>query len=361
METIDSGVNNHVPINNNFGLLAWSEVYGYDAATSGGATWGYNGGRWGGTLILDGTLTLTLAGSPTPTNYIVVNRSTGAISVSTNSTNWDATSSYARVYKVPTNASGPIAASIEDHRAGPYGVIGGVAGPAAGTLGLPFTSDTDSTADSDPGAGLFKWNHAIQSSASILYFDKRTSDGVLLSTLYNSFGASGFILIVQGDDATKWQFWKWTAVPTEGSVSPNDDGYRKFTCALQAYGGAIADAKACYVLFIPHQASVVLRTASETSNATPAPNADTTDVHIITALAVAAAFTNPSGTPISEQAMMLRIKDNGTARALTWGSKYRAFGAALPSITTLSKTMRIGMVYNSTDDKWDCMPYQNEQ
>jgi len=102
------------------------------------------------------------------------------------------------------------------------------------------------------------------------------------------------------------------------------------------------------------------RVVTEASNATPTPNADTTDEHTITAQAAAAAFAAPSGTPTEGQPMIIRIKDNGTARALTWDGIYRAIGVTLPTTTVLSKTMYIGMVYNNTDTKWDVLGVAQE-
>jgi len=52
---------------------------------------------------------------------------------------------------------------------------------------------------------------------------------------------------------------------------------------------------------------------------------------------------------------MIRIKDNGTARAITYGTDYRAIGITLPTTTVLSKTTYIGLIYNSTDTKWDAI------
>lgn len=109
--------------------------------------------------------------------------------------------------------------------------------------GLTFTSDTGSTADSDPGAGLFKWNHATQASATYLYFDDQTADGINLDTFYGSLGTSGFIYLQQSDDSTKWQLWKWTAAPTDGT------GYWKFQVTLQGSGGSITDAKTVFCDF----------------------------------------------------------------------------------------------------------------
>jgi hypothetical protein len=52
---------------------------------------------------------------------------------------------------------------------------------------------------------------------------------------------------------------------------------------------------------------------------------------------------------------MIRIKDNATARAITWDTNYRAVGVTLPTTTTLSKTTYVGLIYNSTDTKWDAI------
>lgn len=115
-------------VNENFDALP-NVVYAYDYQTSTGLTWGYFGGRWGGNAVADGTLSLTNAA----TNYVVANRSTGAVSVSTSNTNWNDTTNYARVYKLTT--AGSAVTATEDHRAGLYGVHGiAVAPGAVGTV-----------------------------------------------------------------------------------------------------------------------------------------------------------------------------------------------------------------------------------
>lgn len=102
------------------------------------------------------------------------------------------------------------------------------------------------------------------------------------------------------------------------------------------------------------------RVTSTASSATPTPNADTTDVYQVTALAEAATFGAPTGTPTAGQGLIIRIKDNGTARALSWNAIYRPVGVALPSTTVLSKTLYIGMIYNVTDTKWDVIAVAQE-
>ena len=119
LQNINASASPEVQINENFGALDWAAVYAYNAVTSSGLSWGYLGGRWGGFAITANVLTLTDA----DTNYIVVLKSSGAISVSTANTNWNDTTNYVRVYKV-TTASGGVTGNPEDHRAGPNGVFG---------------------------------------------------------------------------------------------------------------------------------------------------------------------------------------------------------------------------------------------
>lgn len=98
---------------------------------------------------------------------------------------------------------------------------------------------------------------------------------------------------------------------------------------------------------------ITKRVTSEASNATPTPNADTDDGYQLTALAAAAAFAAPTGTPTNQQPLLIRIKDNGTARALSWNAAYRAVGITLPTTTVISKTLYVGFFYNSADSVWD--------
>ena len=118
LQEIDAAASPEVQMNENFETLDHQAVYGKRQPVTTGLTWGYYGGRWGGVAVTAGTLTLTNAA----TNYIVVLKSTGAISVSTASTNWDDTVLYSRVYKLTT--AGSVVTATEDHRVGVYGVMG---------------------------------------------------------------------------------------------------------------------------------------------------------------------------------------------------------------------------------------------
>lgn len=102
------------------------------------------------------------------------------------------------------------------------------------------------------------------------------------------------------------------------------------------------------------------RITSITSSATPTPNFDTMDQLNITALAEAAELQNPDGTPDDGDVMIIRIKDNGTARALTYDTQYRAVGTILPSTTILGKTLYLAGKWNAAATKLDILAVQQE-
>lgn len=98
------------------------------------------------------------------------------------------------------------------------------------------------------------------------------------------------------------------------------------------------------------------RTATIASAATITATSDDDDFYSVTALAEAASIAIPSGTPVDGQKLTLRLKDNGTARALTWvttSGGYRVIGTILPTTTVISKVIYIGCIYNSQDIFWD--------
>ena len=107
------------------------------------------------------------------------------------------------------------------------------------------------------------------------------------------------------------------------------------------------------------------RVNGTTSTTTPTPNADTTDLYDLTALAAGATFGVPSGTPVNGQKLLIRIKDNGGAQTLAWSTSaggYVAGGVALPTTTVGGKILTVGFIYNTANslNKWMCVASAQE-
>jgi hypothetical protein len=107
---------------------------------------------------------------------------------------------------------------------------------------------------------------------------------------------------------------------------------------------------------------ITKRVGTTTSSATPTINTDSYDMYTITALAAAITSftTNLSGTPTTGQQLIIRIKDDGTARAITWGASFASRGATLPTTTVISKTMYVGLIWNEVASVWDCIATAQE-
>jgi hypothetical protein len=93
------------------------------------------------------------------------------------------------------------------------------------------------------------------------------------------------------------------------------------------------------------------------TSATPAFNTDNCDCLIITAQgeAITSMTTGLAGTPTECQKLIIRIKDDGTARAITWGASFSAMGAVLPTTTVISKVTTVGLLYDTVISAWGCI------
>lgn len=93
------------------------------------------------------------------------------------------------------------------------------------------------------------------------------------------------------------------------------------------------------------------------------PNSNTTDLYLALGLTGTTNFQIPSGSPTNGQKLIIRIKDNGTFRSLTWvttAGGYRIIGTSLPLATSANKTIYIGCIYNTTDAFWDVVAISQE-
>lgn len=126
-------------------------------------------------------------------------------------------------------------------------------------------------------------------------------------------------------------------------VSHDDDGTFNTAAVTDMLGSGNTAAN---LRVTPRQTAVA-------STATLTPNIDNYNLYDITAQAAALTIANPTGTPSNGDVLIIRVKDNATPRAITYGNAYENI-SGLDSITTTvaSKTSVIGAVWNAATSKW---------
>jgi len=135
-----------------------------------------------------------------------------------------------------------------------------------------------------------------------------------------------------------------TKVPTQQSVKAYVDGRAS---ATQTLTGKRIEPR-------------IVTAASYTTDTGTSLSVATADVFQVTAQSGALKLNNPGGTPVAGQKLIIRIKDDGTARALTYDTQFRAStDLALPATTVLGKTLYMGFIFNATDTKWDLLAVLN--
>lgn len=181
----------------------------------------------------------------------------------------------------------------------------------------------------------------------------------------NSAAPSDGNVLTWSASASKWQAAAPLATPVSvsnggtGTSGPLSgvligNGSSAFTAATQPSGNLVGDSATQTLT----NKRVTLRTGSTASSATPTINTDNVDVYNITALAanITSMTTNLSGTPNDGDRLLLRIKDNGTSRTITWGASFASSGVAtLLASTVAGKQHTIGLIYSSATSTWICL------
>ncbi|MTI74735.1 MAG: hypothetical protein FH747_13935 [Stenotrophomonas sp.] len=200
-------------------------------------------------------------------------------------------------------------------------------------LRRPMIADLTTTADADPGAGKLRWNHAVPTSATMLYIDDMDNDAVPadLSAALTALDVGGFIY-VQGladGDRDNWQQWQVTSITAAA-------GYTKVGVSLQASNGTFIDASAIEVSI---------------QKASPMPGVDR---NVVSALAVSsgnvaldcslgdyfklAPTANVTGWTITNVppacSLMIELTQDSTAHTIAWPSSFKWAGGAPGAVST---------------------------
>lgn len=134
-QLVQSQASKEVTANALWDAMSQAATYGRRASTTSGLTWGFYGGRatltgqTQTTSIANGTVLLTASS----TNRVVAEKSTGTVSTSTGTTNWDS-EDYWRLYEVVTGTA--TITSYTDHRPSSFQVIA-ASSSAAASVAVP--------------------------------------------------------------------------------------------------------------------------------------------------------------------------------------------------------------------------------
>ena len=105
--------------------------------------------------------------------------------------------------------------------------------------------------------------------------------------------------------------------------------------------------------------SIAKRVVTTATDTTAAINTDITDVYELTGMAGATTFTL-TGTPTDGQMLIVRVKDDGTTRVLTW-TGFTAIGVTLPANSTAGKWHYVGCIYNLIGTTWQVVAVSEEE
>lgn len=207
---------------------------------------------------------------------------------------------------------------------------------------LPLADGTNGQVVKTNGAGDLSW-----ASLAISDITSLTSTLSGKEDTSNKNATNGYV----GRSAGKIIFQDFDSLFTSFLYNANTAG-RTYT--FQDRDGVIADGTD---LALKAPLNPRVQTVASSATVTPV---STNDLVTITAQAVGLTLANPTGTFVEGQALMIRIKDNGTARTIAFGANYRAIGITTPTTTVISKTMYLGIIYNSTDAKFDIVGLNQE-
>lgn len=170
------------------------------------------------------------------------------------------------------------------------------------------------------------------------------------SGTFSIANASGFIS--QAEVATNGTITKFTGYralnPTGSGTLTNNYGFYVNTLSKGSTSNWAFYAETNPSYF---GGGVVERVVTTTDDATAVIDVAVTDTYELSAIANATTFST-TGTPTDGQEILIRFKDAGVAKGLTWDAIFVEIGQTLPIITIAGKWHYVGVKYNSSASKF---------
>lgn len=349
-------------VTENFRSVAPAGLYGIDPSSTTGLTLGYLGGEFNGVTVANGTVVLTASN----TNYVVAHRTTGAVTAAITTTNWLDTTTYMQLYQLVAGASTFTIAAASDKRQA-FGAAGSgtgdVVGPASAVSGRVATFDGTSGKLIQDGGTLLS---DLAPKASPALTGTATAVNVTLSglalTAASTTGGAGLRIPPGAAPTSPVDGDMWTTT-TGAFARINGVTVGPFASASgSATWGSITGTLSSQTdlqaaLDLKQNRSPNVQSVASSPTVTPTFSNDAVK---ITAQAAGLTLANPTGTAIDMAGLVIRIKDNGTARSISYDTQYRAIGVTLPTTTVISKTLYLACIWNSDDTKLDVVAVGQE-
>jgi hypothetical protein len=224
--------------------------------------------------------------------------------------------------------------------------------------------------------------YPVASEAEMLDLTAQRGDVAVRSDIKRNF-------ILRGDDPSLLSDWTMLELPTDAVLSVNGQaGVVVLNAAAVGADseGSAAAAQAAAIAFaiqranhtgtqaistvsglqnaLDNKAPLAKRVQAVSGNSTPMTGLTAANLDRVNITGLNADFDMSSGlitTGLTEgHALLVRLTDNGTPRAITWGASWRALGATLPTITVANKTTTVGGFWNTTTSTFDVVAVATE-
>lgn len=99
----------------------------------------------------------------------------------------------------------------------------------------------------------------------------------------------------------------------------------------------------------------ILPGVNESTGTSLTPEFELVNIEILTGINGALTISHPEGTYQKRENRVIELKDDGTARAITWHGIYASKYDTLPTTTIAGKSIRVYLEYNDGTTKWECL------
>jgi hypothetical protein len=181
---------------------------------------------------------------------------------------------------------------------------------------------------------------SIDPTTQLVFYGHTSGSNIVIDSLAPGYtdpgSSSGFAVLLK--PTTAWA----DNIHDTLAVSLNDNGTIS-SAGITQVTGALSNT----------QLRLKPRISVTTSTSTLTPNIAANNIYELNAQSTALTIANPTGTANDGDVLVIRIKDNGSSQAITYGTAYSNVSGLDTLVATVSgKWHYIGCMYNATATVW---------